>query len=110
MLPLLQIGPLTIRTPGLALLAGLWFSLEAASRRAKARGLNEDRCFSLGFYAVIAGIVAARLAFVAVNLAVYSGLGSPGRTLGSLFSLSPGTEIIPVGLAACLVSAIVLAR
>jgi phosphatidylglycerol---prolipoprotein diacylglyceryl transferase len=110
MLPLLQIGPLTIRTPGLILLAGLWFSLETASRRGTARGLNEDRCFSLGFYAVIAGIVAARLAFVVAHFAVYSGLGSIGRVLGSIFSLSPGTEIVPVGLVGCLVCAIALAR
>ena len=92
MLPLLQIGGLTIRTPGLALLAGLWIGLEVASREGIRRGIDGEKLYSLGFYALIAGILGARFGFVLLNLDLYTGITPWTRALLSVFALAPGTE------------------
>ena len=98
MLPILQLGPLSIRTPGLALLAGLWIGLEVASRAGLKRGIDADRLYNFGFLVVVAGILAARLGFVLANLGLYTRITPWTRSLGAVFALSPGTEIVWVGL------------
>ncbi len=50
MLPILQIGPLTLRTPGLTLLAGLWIGLEVASREGARRGIDPNKVYNLGLW------------------------------------------------------------
>jgi phosphatidylglycerol:prolipoprotein diacylglycerol transferase len=110
MLPVIQIEFLTIRTPGLALLAGLWFGLDVASRFAVRRGVNVDRAYSLGFWAAAAGLLAARLGFVLTHLNTYLKITPWDRTLGSAFALMPGTEIAPMGVLAALVTGWLLVR
>jgi phosphatidylglycerol:prolipoprotein diacylglycerol transferase len=100
MLPLLRIGPLTLRTPGLALLAGLWLGLEIASREGVRRGIHGDRIYNLGFYTVVAGILGARLGFVLLNLGLYTRLTPWVQALGAVFALTPGTEIAWIGVLA----------
>lgn len=108
MLPLLQLGPLTIRTPGLALLLGLWLGLDVASRAGVRRGLDEDRIFSFGFIVVLAGVIGARLAFVLANIGLYTRITPWTRVLGTIFSLSSGTEIGWAGLLIAAITAGVL--
>lgn len=111
MLPILQLGPLSIRTPGLALLAGLWLSLELASRAGTKRGIDADRLYNFGFLVVVAGILAARLGFVLANLGLYTRITPWTRTLGAVFALSPGTEIVWAGvLGAAAVAAFLIWR
>lgn len=111
MLPILQVGPLSFRTPGLVLLAGVWLSLEVASRFGRRRGIDVDRAYSLGFYVLIAGVAAARLAFVLTHLNLYTRITPWTRALGAVASVSPGTEIAWVGLlAAAAVAALLVWR
>ena len=100
MLPILQLGPLTLRTPGLALLGGLWFGLEVASREGVCRGISEDHVFNFGFSTILAGVLGARLGFVALNLGLYLGITPWLRVVQSVFALAPGTENVWIGLGA----------
>jgi phosphatidylglycerol:prolipoprotein diacylglycerol transferase len=99
-----------MRTPGLALLAGLWFGLEAASREGACRGISEDHIFNFGFSTIFAGILGARLGFVGLNLGLYLGITPWLRAIQSVFALAPGTENVWIGLGAALLVAAVLTR
>jgi len=98
MLPILQIGGLSLRTPGLALLAGLWIGLEVASREGMRRGISGDRLYNVAFYGLIAGILGARLAFVIAHLNLYLSITPWTRALTSAFALATGTEISWAGV------------
>ena len=93
MLPLLRLGPLTIQTPGLALLAGVWVALEILSRESVRLKLNVERVYNGAFYGLIAGIAAGRLFFVATHWDSYR------QSLLSILSIQPGSENLFVGLA-----------
>jgi len=110
MLPILQIGPLTLRTPGLALLAGLWFGLEVASRFGKQRGLPEDKLYNVGFNSLFVGILGARLGYVFSHMGVYSSIQPLQRALLSVVAPVPGTEIGLVGLVLGILTAAYLIR
>jgi len=103
MLPILQIGGLSLRTPGLALLAGLWIGLEVASRQGMRRGISGDRLYNVAFYGLIAGLLGTRLAFVVAHLNLYLSITPWTRALTSAFALTTGTEIgwagVLIGLA-----------
>lgn len=93
MYPVLQIGGLSIQTPGLALLAGIWIALDLVSKDAARHDENAEHAYNAGFYALIAGLIAARLGFVIAHLDAY--INSPL----SVFSILPGSALRPVGLA-----------
>jgi prolipoprotein diacylglyceryltransferase len=100
MLPVLQVGPLTIRTPGLVILAGLWIALELAAREGARRGIDEDRINNLSLMMLAAGLIAARLAFVLFHLGLYTRITPPTRAVFAVLALSPGTEVWWIGLLA----------
>ncbi|MCC6906114.1 MAG: prolipoprotein diacylglyceryl transferase [Anaerolineae bacterium] len=110
MLPLLRIGPLSVRTPELLLLAGLWLGLEAASRLGRERGLDPDRVFALGFNAALAGLLGSRLGFVLLHLPAYSAITPLTRALLSIVTPLPGTENAAAGLVVGLVAGAYFAR
>ena len=85
MFPVLQIGSLAIAVPGLALLIGVWVALELAEREAARLTLNPDAVYRLAFGALVAGLIGARLAYVARYLSVYA-----SDPLG-IFSLNAAT-------------------
>ncbi len=64
MLPILQIGPFAMQTPGLAVLLGIWLGLTLAERLAPRFGANANHIYNLTFTALLAGILGARLSFV----------------------------------------------
>ena len=64
MLPILQIGPLAIQTPGLILLLGLWLALNLSERAAARLGINPNLIYNLTFTALIGGLLGARLGYV----------------------------------------------
>ncbi|OQY33913.1 MAG: hypothetical protein DRI56_00885 [Chloroflexota bacterium] len=68
MFPVLQIGPLSIQTPNLVILLGLWLGLTLAERLAPRFGVDGDTLYNLSFIAIIAGIIGARLSFAAQSL------------------------------------------
>lgn len=92
MFPTLPIGPLRLQTYGLALLlaylAGLWL----AARQARRHGLDGDHIYNLGFYALLVGMVAARLGHAIAYFEVYR--VDPRQ----LLSLSPGGLLLAPGL------------
>jgi len=63
MLPILQIGPLAIQTPGLFLLAGLWVGLNLTERFAGQRGVSPTKLYNLVFSGLIGGIVGGWLVY-----------------------------------------------
>lgn len=83
MLPILQIGPLSIQTSGLILLAGLWLGLSLSERYAKKLKSAPEDLSNLVFYGLIAAIVGARLSY-ALRFP-----GAFGANPASLLSLNP---------------------
>lgn len=92
MFPTLPIGPLRIQTFGLALIlaymAGLWL----AARRGPRHAIDGDHIYNAGFYALLVGLVAARLGHAAAYFEVYR--TDPMQ----LLSLSPGAFLLLPGL------------
>ncbi len=100
MLPMLQVGPFALRIPPLALLTGLWLALEVSSRAGVRRGVNGDRIYALGLYAVAAFLLGARLGFVVMNPNLYLDITPWTQALLAIVALAPGTEIAWMGVLA----------
>jgi phosphatidylglycerol:prolipoprotein diacylglycerol transferase len=90
MIPVLQVGPVSLQAPGLILLMGLWFGLIVAERLAPRFGANPNQVYNLVFAALIAGLLGARLSYVLEHLRAF--LKSPLN----VFSLNPGL-LDPIG-------------
>lgn len=71
MFPTLPLGPLSIRTPSLLLLIGVFLGLSLAERHAARRGLAPDRLYTLVFLMTLSGLAGARLAFAVQHPAVF---------------------------------------
>ena len=63
MLPILQIGPLAIQTPGLILLGGLWLGLSLSERHARRYKVDPGVLYNLVFLLLIVGILGADILF-----------------------------------------------
>ncbi|HAX98096.1 MAG TPA: prolipoprotein diacylglyceryl transferase [Candidatus Atribacteria bacterium] len=68
---LCQVGPLTIYTYGLFVALGLLLGLSLALKEAKRESLDPQAFLDLTFYTVLAGIIGARIFYVAQNLSFY---------------------------------------
>ena len=92
MFPTIPIGPLRLQTYGmvllLAYLAGLWL----AARQARRHGLTSDHAYNAGFYALLVGIVAARLGHALAYAEIYR--AEPLQ----LLSFSPGAFLLLPGV------------
>ena len=84
MLPFVRLGPLLLQVPGLALLVGIWFASELVEKEALRLRLNVAAILNLVIYALIAGLIGARLLYALEHLNAY--LASPI----SLFAISGG--------------------
>ena len=82
MLPILNIGPLAIQTPGLIILFGTWLGFFLAERQAGRYQVNSSMLYSLAFSGLVAGVIGARVAFVAHYFSAFT--ANPA----SLFSLN----------------------
>jgi phosphatidylglycerol:prolipoprotein diacylglycerol transferase len=101
MLPVLQLGPLALQVPGLMYLVGLWLGLSLAEKFAPKRQVSADALYNLTFTGLIAGLLGARLGYVAQYSDAF--LQSPS----SLFSLNPGLLDPFAGLAFALLAMLV---
>lgn len=101
MLPILQIGPLALQTPGLILLTGIWVGLWLTERHAHFREITPSHLYNLALITLLSGLVGGRLFYVLFYTSAFT--ASPR----SLFSLNPGLfdpwGAILVGLIAALV-------
>ena len=71
MLPVIQLGPLSLPTGPLALLLAVWAALAVGAWAARREGLDGDDIYNAGLYGLAAGLVAARLAHVIVYWDAY---------------------------------------
>ena len=85
MLPILQIGPLAIQTPGLLVLAGVWLATWLLDKEARRLGLPTAALSNMVFLGLVSGVIGARLWYALRFIDVY--LQNP---LG-LISLNPTT-------------------
>jgi phosphatidylglycerol:prolipoprotein diacylglycerol transferase len=85
MVPVLQVGPLALPVPGLTLLIGVWIGLWLAEREAVRLRLDPGAVYNLAFIGLFAGLIGARLAYVARYWSAY--VSDPL----SVFSLNPAT-------------------
>lgn len=92
MLPVLQVGPLAVQMPGLILLAGVWIGMSLAERSAPRHGLNPTEVSNLVFYALVGGIVGARIAYALRFAGIYM------QDPLSLIALNPNTLSMPEGV------------
>ncbi len=101
MLPVIHLGPLAIQSHGLILLLSFWLAAEAAERGAKRLGLRGDEVYSLAFIAAGAGLIGARLGYVAEHWSAYQ--SDLGAILAlNLNTLSPLAGVVIGSLAAAI--------
>ncbi|MSP12052.1 MAG: hypothetical protein EXR62_03740 [Chloroflexi bacterium] len=92
MLPFMQIGPLLLQMPVLALLAGIWIGLYLVEKEANRLQLDGNALYTGVLAGLLAGIAGARL-FYAANYASFY-LSDPL----SLLALTPQTLLPAAGL------------
>ncbi len=64
MLPIIQIGPLALRTSGLLLLIGAYVGLSLAERRLPKDSLTPNQLYTLVFLGFIAAVLGGRLVYI----------------------------------------------
>lgn len=104
MFPILQIGPLAIQLPGLLLLLGVWLGTLMSERVARQNQLSASAVSNMIFYALIGGILGARLGYVLRFLELY--IQSP---LG-IIALNPNTLSPLEGVVAALLVAFIFGQ
>lgn len=101
MLPTLQVGPFAIPVSPMIILIGLWVGLTLAERNAPRYGVNANDLYNLMFIALVAGVVGARLAYVARYPAIFA--SSPISAFSTNPDLLDPWGGIAVGLIAALI-------
>jgi prolipoprotein diacylglyceryltransferase len=101
MIPIIQIGPMALQSPGLILLVGLWLGLLLSERLAPRFRAKPNDVYNLVFVALISGVLGARVSFVVQNYEVF--LLNPIN----IISLNPGLLDPVGGIAIGVISALV---
>lgn len=104
MLPILQVGPLAIQLPGLLLLAGVWVGSSVIEKQARRLRLPVTALSNMVFIGLVAGLLGARLWYVARYLNVY--MDNPL----SLLSLNPTTLAPAEGMLSGLLVALIYSQ
>jgi phosphatidylglycerol:prolipoprotein diacylglycerol transferase len=104
MFPILQIGPLALQLPGLFLIAGVWVATLLIERAAPRNKLSPTIVNNMIFFALIAGILGARLGYVIQFINVY--VADPL----SVLALNPNTLSFPEGLLTAVLTAWIYAH
>lgn len=104
MLPILQVGPLAIQLPGLLLLLGVWLGTLMSERVARQTQISTSAISNMIFYALIGGILGARLGYVLRFLELY--IQSP---LG-IIALNPNTLSPLEGIVAAILVAFIFGQ
>ncbi|NPV76942.1 MAG: hypothetical protein HPY59_11280 [Anaerolineae bacterium] len=64
MLPIIQVGPLSIQTPGLILLASGWIAISLVEHYAHSFNLSADQLIKIVFTALVAGVMGGRTLYI----------------------------------------------
>ena len=99
MYPVIHIGPATIQTAFVALIAALWLGTTIAERECKRRGLKSDDVWNIVMIVGAVTLVTARLVYVGQNLPAYE------SDWTEIFSLTAGTLSLDYGAVFGLVAA-----
>lgn len=68
MLPIIHIGRISVQTPGLVILLGMWVGLNLAEKKARFYDTNSNNLLNLITLIIITGLIGARLIFVFRNI------------------------------------------
>ncbi len=101
MFPVLQLGPLALPVPGLVLLIGVWIGLSLTEKEAARLKLDSEVVYNLAFIGLAAGLIGARLAYVACYVSAYA-----ADPLG-VFSLNPASLAPAEGALISVVAAVI---
>lgn len=83
MLPILDLGPLSLPVPPLILLIGFWLASTVAEKQVAKSGADPEIISKVIWIAIAAGLLGARLSFIARNMSAFRGQWA------SVFSLNP---------------------
>ncbi len=101
---LLKLGPFTIRTYGVLVALGLFAALRYIAIQGKHENISEDNVMDLGLYIIVAGLLGARLAYVAQNWPYYS------ANLAAIFKIWEGGLVFYGGFIAGTIAALLYLR
>ncbi|MCP4141123.1 MAG: prolipoprotein diacylglyceryl transferase [Chloroflexi bacterium] len=101
MFPIIRLGPLSLQAPGLMLLLSLWIGITLTEKSAKAYKVLAEKLSNLILIALVAGILGARIAYIAQFPQAFAG------NLLSILSLNPGLLDITGGVAAAIIGALI---
>lgn len=99
MFPIIHLGFLTFQARGFVLLVAFWIALTLSERVARRHGFQRGKVENLGFYALLAYFVGARLGYVLQYSQVYV-TDLPAMFALNFSTLSPVTGIL-LSLAFC---------
>lgn len=88
MYPVISIGSLVLPTAGIVYIIGAWTSLSLVERTAKQLRLDSNAVYGVSASALFAGLVGARLTFVALYWPAYS-----GNLVGIVWPLNSGYNL-----------------
>jgi phosphatidylglycerol---prolipoprotein diacylglyceryl transferase len=104
MLPILQIGPLALQTPGLVLLVGVWLALVVADRSSRQNHFPPNTLENLVLTGLLAFLVGGRAGYVIQYFSIF--FDNPL----SIISLTPTMFHLEAGLAAGLIAAFIFGQ
>ncbi len=91
MLPVLNLGPLALQVPGLLILIGIWVGLTQSEKHARRLGIDPRKIDNLLLISLIAGVLGARLAFIAQFPTAFSG------SVLDILAITPEMLDLPAG-------------
>ena len=90
--PLIEIGPLQLRTFGLVVAIGVLVGAWLAARYGEGYGVPRDTTYSLAMRMVVAGVIGSRITWVAVALGARSTRRSTSSRCGRAGCSSPAAS------------------
>jgi phosphatidylglycerol:prolipoprotein diacylglycerol transferase len=101
---IIKIGPFSLRSYGLMVALGLFIALQYLVSAAKKKGISQEKVMDIVLYAIVAGLIGARAAYVLTNWGFYS------RNIGDIFKIWEGGLVYYGGLIAGTAAVVVFAR
>ena len=98
MLPVLQIGPLALQTPGLLILAGIWLGLTASEKMASRLKFEANYLYNLVLVGLFTGILGARLAYVIQYSSIF--VANPLNIISPTLTMFNGEAGLVIGVIA----------